>query len=196
MNASKTDKRTTLLNAGAEVMLAKGYNGTGIQEIVDRAGVPKGSFYNYFRSKEAFALAALEHLSRASREDYEAVLRDPATSPRRRVIDLFDRLIEGHIAHHDYTKGCLVGKLCQEMAEVSPVIGDKVEYLFRHYAAAIARCLREAQAAGEMADHRDADQLADFIFNSWEGALMRMKASRSPQPLNAFREVLVSTLLS
>jgi TetR/AcrR family transcriptional repressor of nem operon len=196
MNPPKTDKRAHLLDAGAEVMLAKGYNGTGIQEIVDRAGVPKGSFYNYFKSKEAFALAALEHLSDASRAGYEAILQDPGLSPRQRLIALFDRFIEGHIARHDYTKGCLVGKLCQEMAAVNPTIGDKVEFLFRHYTSAIARCLRDAQAVGEVASDRDADQLAEFIFNGWEGALMRMKASRSPQPLNAFREILASTLLS
>ncbi len=196
MNDQKTNKRANLLDAGAEVMLQKGYNGTGIQEIVDRAGVPKGSFYNYFKSKEAFAVSALEHLSQASREAYEAVLQDPQVSPRQRLLNLFDQFIADHIASHDFTKGCLVGKLCQEMAEVNPVIGDKVEYLFRHYASVISRCVRESQSAGEIDPEWDADQLAEFIFNSWEGALMRMKASRSPQPLNAFREVLATVLLS
>ncbi len=195
MSDRYSDKRRELLTAGAEVMLAKGYNGTGIQEIVNRAGVPKGSFYNYFRSKEAFALAALEHLSDASRSVYEAALTDPGISPRQRLIDLFDRLISDHTASHGATRGCLVGKLCQEMAEVNPVIGDKVEYLSRHYAGAIARCLQEARSAGEIDADRDTDQLAEFIFNSWEGALMRMKASRSSQPLNAFREILATVLL-
>lgn len=196
MSDQKTDKRATLLNAGAEVMLQKGYNGTGIQEIVDRAGVPKGSFYNYFKSKEAFAVSALECLSQASRKAYETVLLDLEISPRQRLLNLFDQLIADHIASRDFTKGCLVGKLCQEMAEVNPVIGDKVEYLFRHYASVISRCVRESQSAGEIDPERDADQLAEFIFNSWEGALMRMKASRSPQPLNAFREILASVILS
>lgn len=196
MSDQKNDKRAILLDAGAEVMLQKGYNGTGIQEIVDRAGVPKGSFYHYFKSKEAFAVSALEHLSHAGRDAYEATLQDPGATPRQRLLNLFDHFIADQIASHDFTKGCLVGKLCQEMAEVNPVIGDKVEYLFRHYASILARCVREAQVAGEIDAGRDADQLAEFIFNSWEGALMRMKASRSPQPLNAFREVLDTVLLS
>ena len=53
------DKRARILAAGTEAMLLKGYNGTGVQEITQGAGVPKGSFYHYFESKEDFAIQAL-----------------------------------------------------------------------------------------------------------------------------------------
>ena len=58
MKTTQDDKRSSILDAGAALMLRKGYHGTGIQKIVDAAGVPKGSFYNYLKSKEDFALAA------------------------------------------------------------------------------------------------------------------------------------------
>jgi len=85
MNTTKDNKRSTIITAGADLMLRKGYHGTGIQEIVDGAGVPKGSFYNYFKSKEDFALAAMEAASRDHICGFETALADPGKSPRRQA---------------------------------------------------------------------------------------------------------------
>ena len=54
----RADKHEQILEAGLEVMFLNGYNGTGVKDIVEAAGIPKGSFYNYFESKEDFALQA------------------------------------------------------------------------------------------------------------------------------------------
>ncbi|MCA0315662.1 MAG: TetR family transcriptional regulator C-terminal domain-containing protein [Candidatus Melainabacteria bacterium] len=58
------ETRDKLIEAGLQLMLAKGYTNTGIQEIVNQAGVPKGSFYHYFDSKESFALAIIDSFDR------------------------------------------------------------------------------------------------------------------------------------
>lgn len=58
------ETRDKLIEAGLQLMLAKGYTNTGIQEIVNQAGVPKGSFYHYFDSKENFALAIIDSFDR------------------------------------------------------------------------------------------------------------------------------------
>lgn len=62
MNSIRLDKRDLILAKGAAVMTRRGYHGTGVQEIVQAAGIPKGSFYHYFASKEDFALQALEFI--------------------------------------------------------------------------------------------------------------------------------------
>ncbi len=89
MKPTKDDRCGNLLEAGAELMLRKGYHGTGIQQIVDAAGVPKGSFYNYFKSKEDFALAAMEHTSCDHISGFEDALQETFASPRQRIIDVY-----------------------------------------------------------------------------------------------------------
>ena len=190
MTTSKDHKRTAILDAGADLMLRKGYHGTGIQEIVDAVGVPKGSFYNYFRSKEDFALTAMEHTSRNHISGFEAALTDGSRSPRQRIIDQYRSMVAAYETSQSYTTGCFVGNLCQELADTNTGVAEKAEYLFRIYTTALARCIRSAQDAREIDRHADPDRLAEAIFNSWEGAILRMKSSRSIQPLNAFLGML------
>lgn len=190
----KDDKKTALLEVGTAAMLRKGYHGTGIQEIVDAAGVPKGSFYNYFKSKEAFVIAAMEYSSRQSMADFEQALRGGAEAPAQRIINAFQELTDSFMREKDFTRGCFVGNMCQEMAETNEAVAEKAEYLFRNYTAALARCIREHQDLKGGEGNLDADRLAEFIFNSWEGAILRMKSSRNAQPLNAFMETIKGIL--
>ena len=194
MKTTKEDKRSTILDAGAELMLRQGYHGTGIQEIVDAAGVPKGSFYNYFKSKEDFALAAMEFTSRDHIAGFEAALTTDSPSPRQRMMDSYAAMAAIYEESRSYTAGCFVGNLCQELADTNAAVAEKAEYLFRIYTTALARCIRSAQGAGEVSKDADPDRLAEAIFNSWEGAILRMKSSRSIQPLNAFLDMLAALL--
>lgn len=194
MNTTKGDKRAAILDAGAQLMLRKGYHGTGIQEIVDAAGVPKGSFYNYFKSKEDFALAAMESTSRDSIAGFETALTADYPSPRQRIIDSYAGMAAVYEASRNYTTGCFVGNLCQELADTNAAIAEKAEYLFRNYTVPLARCIRSAQDAGEVDRKADPDRLAEAIFNSWEGAILRMKSSRNIRPLDAFLAMLAALL--
>jgi TetR/AcrR family transcriptional repressor of nem operon len=190
MKTNRNDKRAAIIQAGAELMLRQGYHGTGIQEIVKAAGVPKGSFYNYFRSKEDFALDAMEFTSRDPIAGFEAALNGGTTSPRQRIVDVYASMARAYDASRSYTTGCFVGNLCQELADTNIAVAEKAEYLFRIYTIALARCLRSAQDAGEVTPDADPDRLAEAIFNSWEGAILRMKSSRSIVPLNRFLDML------
>jgi TetR/AcrR family transcriptional regulator, transcriptional repressor for nem operon len=186
----KDAKKRELLESGSALMLCKGYHGTGIQQIVDAAGVPKGSFYNYFKSKEDFVIAAMEYSSRGAIRAFEQALEDDGRPAAQRIVGAFQRMTEAFEKEKDYTRGCFVGNMCQEMADSNSAIAEKAEYLFRRYTAALARCLGELQDSAGSWQARDADKLAEFIFNSWEGAVLRMKSSRNAQPLNAFIDTL------
>jgi TetR/AcrR family transcriptional regulator, transcriptional repressor for nem operon len=186
----KDTKKRTLLETGSVLMLCKGYHGTGIQQIVDTAGVPKGSFYNYFKSKADFVIAAMEHSSRDTIRAFEQALEEGGLPPDQRIIKAFRRMTEAFVKEKDFTRGCFVGNMCQEMADTNAAIAEKAEYLFRRYTAALARCLRERQDTDRNRRLPDADKLAEFIFNSWEGAVLRMKSSRNAHPLNAFIDTL------
>lgn len=190
----KSDKKTEILQAGAKVMHCKGYHGTGVQQVVAAAGVPKGSFYNYFKSKEDFVIAAMEFVGRPSILQFEAALQNQALSSSQRIIAAFESQIQTFENEKAYTKGCFVGNMCQEVADTRPAVAEKAEYMFRAYTAVLGRCLRQAQEEGRISAVYDPDKLAEFIFNSWEGAILRMKSSRSAQPLHAFLDILKEVL--
>lgn len=190
----RTDKKLEILQAGSEVMHRKGYHGTGVQQIVDAAGVPKGSFYNYFKSKEEFVIAAMEFTGRPAIVQFEKALQDPSMAPNQRILAAFQNQIQAFEKEKTFTKGCFVGNMCQEVADTQPAVAEKAEYMFRAYSATLAQCLRQAQKEGRISADYDPDQLAEFIFNSWEGAVLRMKSSRNAQPLHAFLNILNEVL--
>jgi len=191
----KDNVREKILQCGAAIMYRKGYNDAGIKEITDAAGIPKGSFYNYFKSKEEFAISALDYMGRQSQRRIKSYLYDASKPPVDRIIGFFSEMVEKNIRELRFKQGCFIGNLCQEMADVNAAIGAKIDQIFKKFTAILSEGLVEAQKNGDVTRAFDADQLAEFIFNSWEGALMRMKASRSAQPLTAFMDILTGVLL-
>ena len=183
---ARTDKRDLILAKGAQVMTRRGYHGTGVLEIVQAAGIPKGSFYHYFASKEAFALQALEHLYGPRLRRYEAALAERSLRPCERILRYYAELL-GHFSRQECPENhCFIGSLSFEMAELSQPIGQRVESILRHSIAILSNCLEEARQDGELEPDTDCQALAEFIGNAWEGALLRMKVGRSVAPLTIF----------
>ena len=181
--------REHILDAGIKVLSAKGYNGTGVKEIVDEAGVPKGSFYNHFESKEAFVIEAIEKLAKESISDSRAILEDSSKSPKQRLFDFFDGAHQ-HMKSESFNGGCLVGNICLEMADEAPNIRESVNQIMGRYVGLIANCLDDAKKQGELKQDVDTNQLAEFIHCAWEGTIMRMKGCRECAPFMAFRSQL------
>jgi len=185
-NQARNDKRDLILAKGAQVMTRRGYHGTGVLEIVQAAGIPKGSFYHYFASKEDFALQALEHLYLPRLERYQAALLESPLSPRARILGYYADLI-AHFARQECPEyHCFIGSLSFEMAELSQPIGQQVEAILLRSVRVLADCLEQACAASQLDADTDCLALAEFIGNAWEGALLRMKVGRSVTPLKIF----------
>ncbi|MGA6099321.1 TetR family transcriptional regulator C-terminal domain-containing protein [Stutzerimonas marianensis] len=183
---ARIDKRALILAKGAEVMTRRGYHGTGVLEIVQAAGIPKGSFYHYFASKEDFALQALDHLYTPRLARYCRALQDPSRTPRERILAYYGELVAHFARQANPEYHCFIGSLSFEMAELSQPIGQRVEAILQRSVALLADCLEQARAEGEMDVSVDCAALAEFIGNAWEGALMRMKVGRSSTPLSIF----------
>jgi TetR/AcrR family transcriptional repressor of nem operon len=167
-------------------MRIHGYNGT--------AGVPKGSFYNYFESKEAFIIAALEQVAAGNLNQMRRALGYSDIPPLMRVINFFVQNIEHLKRTERYTGGCFIGTICQEVADANETIRQTCARLLREYEQVFIDSLHEAQAQGELAPAVNVRALAGFIFNAWEGALLRMKADKSSAPLEQFLQQLKSVL--
>ena len=182
----RTDKRDLILAKGAQVMTRRGYHGTGVQEIVQAAGIPKGSFYHYFASKEDFALQALEFTYQPRLQRYAEALDNPALSPRARILGYYRELLQHFSQQERLEYHCFIGSLSFEMNELLPAIGQQVEAILQESALILQRCLEQAQAAGELPAEEDCANLAAFIANAWQGVLTRLKVGSQTRPVEEF----------
>ena len=169
--------------------MCKGYNGTSVKDIVDAASVPKGSFYNYFASKESFAVDALEAVSCREYLTSRDLLSTGNKSPLLRMQSFFEqgalRACEG-----DYKLGCFFGNMGQEMSDSNEAIRHKVREILIRNTQLFADVLEQAKEMGEISESAQTDVIAEFILNAWEGALIRMKTSRSRESLDVFLKML------
>ncbi len=182
----RSDKRELILAKGAQVMLRRGYHGTGVQEIVQAASIPKGSFYHYFASKEDFALQALEYLYLPRLERYAQALANPALSPRERILGYYRELLAHFSRPEKLQFHCFIGSLSFEMAELSPAIGSQVNAILQRSARILQGCLEQARESGELAADEDCENLAAFIANAWQGVLTQLKVGGRGEPIQSF----------
>ncbi len=186
--------RDNLIRAGARVFHEAGYAATGIQEIVNAAEVPKGSFYNHFQSKEAFGKEVVDFYFDGGLVELLALLEDASVPPIERLRAYFAERIRGYQAA-GYVRGCLMGNLCLEIADHSASIRESIATHFETWSGLFEACIAEAQKSGSIGNRLPASLLAQFLLNSWEGALLRMRAEKSDRPLLEFREVVFGSLL-
>lgn len=183
--------RERLLRAGLSLLHEQGYHATGVQQIADLAGVPKGSFYNHFGSKLELARAALNLYADEECEQLEQALLDASGRPVERLARLLNVQVET-ARRRRFASGCLLGNLCQELAGFDNGLRSDLEQAMRRVQGRYAEVLFEAQQAGELGEGAEADALAAFLYNAWQGALMRCKATRSDAPARDLLTLLPS----
>ena len=192
--SAKAPTKAVLVDAGLHLMLEKGYHHTGIQDVLQAAGVPKGSFYYYFPSKEAFGLEVIAHFAAAYVVRLEQYLGDTTQSPLTRLRRHLDETL-ARFERRGCRGGCLIGNLSQELADQSALFGAQLEAVLSDWRERYARLFREAQAVGELRADLDPQQVAEFYLNSFEGAVLRAKVSKSPAPLRLFTTMMFDGVL-
>jgi len=189
-----TGTREKLLEAGAQAIAEKSFNGCGLAEILERAGVPKGSFYHYFQSKEDFGVALIESEMAEYMEELRPILADRRRSPLARLRAVFEDGRE-ECLKNGAARRCLIPKLALETAQLSEPVQAAVKFAYDQWTALLARVIREAQAAGEIGRGQDPDRLANVLVMLWEGATIRMQIDRSLQPVDDFLAFVFDSLL-
>lgn len=190
----REDTKSRLIKAGAEVMHLKGYHNTGVKEILDRAGVPKGSFYNFFRSKEDFGLQVIDHYVGFFFEIFNRHLSDASRPPLERIRLLLLGFMD-FFTSTDYTLGCPIGNFAQELGDISPVFREKLKSCLDAMSSQFASVLKEARDDGSLHRALDPQETACFIVSSWEGALVLMKVMKSTAPLETHLKYVFDFIL-
>lgn len=194
MRMPKPSLRGRIIEAGLEVMRSKGYAGAGVRDIAAEAAAPQGSFTNHFRSKEAFALEVLDRYFSELSIIVTEKLGDQSRSPRTRLKEYLDAITD-ILELGEFRRGCLIGDFSLEAAPQSETIRQRLGEIFREWCVPFAACIAEGQAAGEIGSLFSADELAEFLLSSWEGAILRMKVERNAEPLERFKRIAFSTIL-
>lgn len=192
--ARRPDTREALLEAGVELFLEGGYDFTGTNAILERADAPRGSFYHHFEDKQAFALATALHYYERHLPLLDRMLADESLAPLPRLRAYFEALA-GHYAAQGWRGGCLLGLLGQELGDRDDAARRELGALFGRWRHRIADCLREARERGELRADGDCDELAGFLIDGWEGALIAMKLAKSRAPLDRFVRLAFDGLL-
>ncbi|CAN7699416.1 TetR family transcriptional regulator C-terminal domain-containing protein [Pararhizobium sp. LjRoot238] len=185
---SKT--RQKIVEAALERFHEFGYNGSSVNDVVERAGVPKGSFYNYFKAKELLALEVLKIYSERSRFD---ILADKSLRPLERIRQHFGFMAERY-DRLGYARGCLIGNLAAESTDEAPLVRNALAESLGRWTDALEGVLREGQELGDVPSSVDARKTARFLINSWEGAVIRMKVTAAREPLDDFFDIAIALL--
>ncbi|MES3708714.1 TetR/AcrR family transcriptional regulator [Pseudomonas putida] len=185
--AVNQDTRQVLIRAGVVLLTEKGYSSVGIDEILRVAKVPKGSFYHYFGSKESFGLALIDAYAAYFAKKLDSSFLDGSMKPLERLHHFIESAKEG-MRKHEFQRGCLVGNLGQEMGTLPESFRVRLREVFRDWQMRTGACLRQAQAAGQLASHIDCDVLAEFFWIGWEGAVLRAKLEQTSIALEIYAE--------
>lgn len=177
--------KRALLQQGMTLLLERGFNDVGIAAILETTGIPKGSFYHHFKSKEDFGLQAIDLYMEEVHAGLDLCLSDTTDAPLVRVRRFFELSADKY--RTEGYLGCLLGGLGQELSGVSEAFRQKVEQCFSEIAGRIAGTLTEAIARGDLPPDTDPRGMAELLINCWEGAALRTRLRRDPAPL---REML------
>jgi TetR/AcrR family transcriptional regulator, transcriptional repressor for nem operon len=188
---ARTLSREKIVRAALSLFHEFGYNGSSVQDITVAAGVPKGTFYNHFKTKELLALEVLRVYTDAI---CTTRLPDGPGSPRGRLRRHFEDLSDEY-AKVKFKNGCLLGNFAAEVANKPKLRQAAQEYLDQ-WAASIALIIREAQDTNEISESFNADELARYLIDSFQGATLRTKLCRNRTPVGDFLRVTFDRLLS
>lgn len=187
------DTRAELIRSGLEHLTEFGFSSSGIDPILKKVGVPKGSFYHYFASKEDFGEKVIAHYDEYFSGKLDLHLLNTDYSPLKRLQNFVEDAVQG-MTRHKFKRGCLVGNLGQEVDALPSGFRAQLTTIFVGWQQRVETCLIEAQASGELHQNADCTQAAEFFWIGWEGAVSRAKLVQNPEPLRLFMQYFLQAL--
>lgn len=188
--------KAALIRSGVEMMTTYGYVSSNIESILKQVGVPKGSFYYYFKSKEEFGLTIIASYDSFFAHKLDKHLTNMSiNSPLARIHAFYEDAKKG-MEKYDFNRGCLIGELIQEESLLPGGYALLLEQILQSWQTKIENCLLLAQQSGEINTHTDCKALAAFFWIGWEGAVTRSKLVKNSTPLDLFIELFLNKIIS
>lgn len=189
----KNIKKNLIIEKSIGLMYLNGYNGTSVKDITDAAGIPKGSFYNYFIGKEQYAINAIDFYEENINCLVETLDND-SLDPLDRIKNFYKEKIK-ILEKRGVEYGCFVGNLSEEVGNNNENISKRADEFHKKIESVIVKNLIIAEKENMLKKNVSAKILGDFILISWQGALLRAKVAKNILPVEEFYEVLTKELL-
>jgi len=174
------ESKTKFLNAALQVIRAKGYSATTVDDICHAAGMTKGSFFHHFKSKDDLALGAVAHWDAGTTDFFASAPYHNATDPLARLlgyVDFRETILKGELP--DYT--CLVGTLVQETYDTHPAIREACDRCLTSHVAELTRDVEAAKKLYAPSASWTAESIGYFIQTVLQGSFIFAKAKQSPE---------------
>jgi TetR/AcrR family transcriptional repressor of nem operon len=182
--------REKLLDQGVAILSKQGYNGTGLKQILDSADVPKGSFYNYFQSKDDYGAEVIRHYTDGIVAQCDAWLSTPGLDGVTALARYMDAFIDKS-RKNNFHEGCLLGNLGAEVGHAGEACTHALKFSLKRVQERFETALLRAQGEGTVRRDLPIELMAELLLNAWEGAIMRMRVEKSTEPLEEVREFLL-----
>jgi TetR/AcrR family transcriptional repressor of nem operon len=179
------NKREHLIKTGQELIWSKGYDLCSIKDITNAAGLPKGSFYHYFESKEKFALEAMREFIESHPEK---------TTDHKFTLKTLEKLIDNRIdsiINIQFARECYMSVMCHAYTEQEDDFRQQVVASINQSNETMRSLLKELKAQGLLRENLDLEELEEFIDFSWRGARLKARILKSDQPLKVFKKYLI-----
>ncbi len=197
MKATASVKSVTtkqaLIEGGLSLMLEHGYSNTGIVEVLMHVGVPKGSFYHHFESKEQFGCEIISYFEQKYSDKLNSLLATEGNPVKK--LQKFFTDSRNEFVNADYRSGCLIGNLSQELADHNEALRQALLKVMTSWKDIFAKCIREAQEEGLISRTMSSKKLSELLLLGWEGALLRAKLTKSSEPIDVFIETMFKVVL-
>ena len=182
MPVKANETRRQILDAAQRITAHKGYAAVGINEVLAQAGVPKGSFYHWFTSKDAFGQALIEHYFTEYLAETDRIVSTP-TSAAERLLEYWQGFYD--MQTFDNCQGkCLVVKLGAEVSDLSESMRIALIEGTSAVIDRIERMIVDGLADGSVSVDGAPREVAHSLYDGWIGASVLAKINRSPEPLD------------
>ncbi len=188
-------KAESILDKGMEVLWENGYNGTSVSDIVKAAGIPKGSFYFYFDSKEDFVVNAIEKYFKIQGDPFLSLLDDNSIPAIQRLRSFYTKRLELLESSPTGHCGCLASNIGSEMAEHSECIRKVIESKENFFKSKLISVAEEAQRDNQLDINIKASDLIHFIEDAGKGAMISMKIQNNLEPVKNLMNIVLNVLL-
>lgn len=181
-----SDGRERLLEAASNLLRERSYSSIGVAEICAAAGVQKGSFYYYFASKQALALAVIDEHWVLQRAEWSRVFESsaPLESQLRELFELTTEIQVASASGTGSVSGCLFGNLALEMSGQDDQIRERIQEIFEEQISLVAAAINRAVGGGEIPPVADESGVAKSIVAQLEGLVLFAKLFNEPAQLD------------
>lgn len=191
----KQEKIDRILDHGIEAFREHGYHSSSVQDLADYCQISKGSFYQYFESKEHFCQEVIKHYSEKMISMVSDLFHDKSLSGMQRLEAFYTKVIE-RISSSEFQSGCLYGDLAAELGGVNEPCSETLSKCLTASSKLFEVAIKDGQQDGSIRSDIDSLTLTSITYNSFTGIILRIKVDRNKEAGQEFINTYVKKLLA